>query len=153
MTATQRMVATACSVTCLLLGGSAPIHGDNLGSYVNFQLAMARAATAQYHDTDVALAAGYVQLPPNPFEDNAVEFVNFPLVDCTLDVRQPEALSYTVSGGGLRLTGVEYSIPMECAATPPDDFLPGTGEWEQEHGVPVWTLRIPLWSGNSGESH
>lgn len=153
MTATQRMFATACSVTCLLLGGSAPIHGDDLGAYVNYQLATARAATVQYHDANQALAAGYTDLGPNPFEDNAIEFVNFGMVDCTLDVRQPEALTYAPSGDGLRLTGVEYSIPMACAATPPEDFLPGAGEWEAEAGVPVWTLRVPLWSGNSGESH
>jgi hypothetical protein len=152
MTTFQRVVTTTLAAACLLGSRSATIHGDDLGSSVNRQLAAARAATVKYHDFNEALADGYTDMGPNPFEENSVEFVNFGLVDCNLDVLQPEALSYVPSGHGLRLVGVEYSIPMACAPTPPEDFLPGAGEWEPEAGVPVWTLRVPLWSGNSGES-
>jgi hypothetical protein len=147
------MATAALAAACLLVMGSVTIQGDDLGSSVNRQLAAARAATARFHDPNAALSAGYTDLGPNPAEGNAVEFVNFGLVDCTLDVLQPEALSYVPSGHGLRLVGVEYSIPMACAPTPPEDFLPGAGEWEAEAGVPVWTYRVALWSGNSSESH
>jgi hypothetical protein len=153
MATIHRVVSTTLAAISLLAGASATIHGDDLGQEVNRQLAAARAATAKYHDFHEALADGYKELKPNPFEDNAIEFVNFALIDCSLDVLQPEALSYMPSGNGLRLVGVEYSFPMACAPTPPEDFLPGAGEWEQEHGVPVWTMRVPLWSGQSGESH
>jgi hypothetical protein len=149
MTAIHR-VTPALAAACLLFTGAVTLHGDDLGSSVNRQLAAARAATTKYHDYHQALTDGFTDLGPNPFEDNAVEFVNFDLVDCTLDVLQPEAMSYVQSGNGLRLVGVEYSIPMACAPTPPEDFLPGAGEWEPEAGVPVWTLRVPLWSGDSG---
>jgi len=146
-------VTTTLAAAILIFTGSAVIHGDSLSPEVRRQLAAARAATAKYHDFSQALADGYTELGPNPAEGNAIEFVNFGLVDCTLDVLQPEALSYVPSGDGLRLVGVEYSIPMACSATPPEDFLPGAGEWEAEAGVPVWSMQVFLWSGNFGESH
>ena len=146
-------VGTALAVAGVLFTGAATIHGDSHGADLNRQLAAARAATAVYHDPDAAIAAGYQNLGPNPAEDNRVEFVNFNLVfNCTLDVTQPEALSYVTSGQGLRLVGVEYSYPMACGA-PPEDFLPGIGEWEPEAGAPVWSKFVPLWSGNSIGSH
>jgi hypothetical protein len=152
MTVIHRVVLTALAFTGLLVTGSATIHGDSPGWDVNRLLAAARAATVQYHDADTALADGYVDLGANPVE-GLIEFVNFDLVfDCVLDVTRPDALSYVQSGNGLRLVGVEYSIPMECASTPPEDFLPGIGEWEQEPGVPVWTKFVPLWSGESSGS-
>lgn len=149
MAVIHRVVTTALAFTWLLVTGSVTIHGDSLGSDVNRQLAAARAATVQYHDPDTALADGYVDLGVNPME-GLIEFVNFDLVfDCVLDATRPDALSYVQSGNNLRLVGVEYSIPMECASTPPEHFLPGIGEWEQEPGVPVWTKFVPLWSGDT----
>ena len=151
MTATHR-VTSALAVAGLLITGAATIHGDDFGSSVNRQLAAARAATAKYHDSNQALADGYADLGLNP-DEGTIEFVNFGLVDCTPDVLQPAGLNYTPSGNGLRLVGVEYAFPMACAPAPPEDFLPGVGEWEPEADAPVWTLRVPLWSGNSGDRH
>jgi hypothetical protein len=139
-------LAAACAV---VLGASATVHGDDLGSNVNRQLARARAATARYHDVEAAIADGYVSVGQNPFEGEAFEYVNFGLVDCTLDAQHPEALRYVKSGNGLRLIAVEYSIPMACPGAPPDDFLPGVGEWESEMVAPVWTLTAYIWSGDS----
>ena len=145
----HRVVTTTLAAGCLLVGSSATIHGDDLGSTVNRQLARARAATARYHDVNAAIADGYVNLGVNPFEGEAVEFVNFGLVDCTLDALHPEALRYVQSGNRLRLVAVEYSLPMACSATPPEGFLPGAGEWESEMVAPVWTLAVYIWSGES----
>jgi hypothetical protein len=153
MTAIHRVATGTLATACLLFTGAVTIHGDDLGPGVNQQLAAARAATVKYHDFNQALADGYTDLGPNPFEADELEFVNFGLVNCTLDVLHPQALSYMLSGQGLRLVGVEYSIPMACAPTPPEDFLPGAGEWVAEAGAPVWSYRVPLWSGHSGESH
>jgi len=147
MTAIQRVMTTTFAAACLLVSGSTTIHGGDLRPDVYQQLAAARAATATYHDVNEALADGYIGLGMNPGEGDAFEFVNFGLVDCTLDALHPEALRYVESGNGLRLVAVEYSIPMDCAATPPEDFLPGAGEWEQEPGVPVWTLAAWIWTG------
>src|SRR6476619_1582571 len=122
-------LAVACAA---VFSASATAHGDDLGSTVNRQLAGARAATARYHDAGAAIADGYVNMGVNPFEGAAVEFLNFGLLDCTLDALHPEALRYVQSGDRLRLVAVEYSLPMACSATPPEDFLPGAGEWESE---------------------
>jgi hypothetical protein len=147
----HRMVTTTLAAAGLILSVSATIHGDDLSPEVQQQLAAARAATAKYHDVSEALADGYVYFP-NPAEPDTVEFVNFGLVDCTLDVLQPEALRYVLSGQRLRLVAVEYAIPMACSAMPPEDFLPGAGEWEVEAGVPVWMIAVPLWSGHLGDA-
>jgi hypothetical protein len=138
------------AAACLLaFSASATVHGDDLGSTVNQQLAGARAATARYHDADAAIADGYVNMGVNPFEGEAVEFLNFGLLDCTLDALHPEALRYVQSGNRLRLVAVEYSLPMACSATPPEDFLPGAGELESEVVAPAWTLAVYIWSGES----
>jgi hypothetical protein len=137
-----------CTAAFLLpLTGAARVVAGS--STVEDPLAQARAATAQYHDVDNALADGYIDLGPNPEEGPGIEFVNLGLVDCTLDVTRPEALRYVPSGEGLRLVAVEYGIPMACPGAPPEDFLSGVGEWEPEPDVPVWTKTVWLWSGSS----
>lgn len=148
-----RLVSATALASAVALGAaSATVHGNDLGAQVEQQLAMARAATAKYHDVNVALADGYVFVGVNPTEDDVFEFLNFSLVDCTLDVTQPEALRYVESGDRLRLVAVEYAIPMACSPDPPTSFLTGAGEWEQEAGVPVWMLGVPVWSGSSSDS-
>ena len=139
-------LAAACLV---ILSTSATVHGDDLGSSVNQRLASARAATALYHDAGAAIADGYVNVGSNPSEGDAVEFVNFGLVmNCTLDALHPEALRYVASGNRLRLVAIEYSIPMACG-DPPEDFLPGAGEWEPEMVAPAWSMAVWIWSGQS----
>jgi len=139
------------AVAALLIGSaSATLHGDGQGPDVNRQLARARAATARFHDPQAALDENYVLLGANPEEGGAIEYVNFDLVfSCTLDVEHPQALRYMPSGNGLRLIAVEYAIPMPCAPTPPEDFLPGVGEWEPEPDAPAWMKAVFLWSGKS----
>ena len=143
--------ATALAGGLVCVAAAATVHGQN--PQVNSQLALARAATAKYHDVNDAIGDGYVPIGTNPSEEDAFELVNFNLVDCTLDAAQPEALRYVESGGRLRLIAVEYAIPMACTATPPVNFLPGAGEWEQEAGVPVWMMGVFVWSGDSGDAH
>ena len=133
-----------------ICSASATLHGDDLGADVNRQLAQARAATARFHDPAEALAEGYTDLGANPEEGGAIEYVNFDLIfSCTLDVQRPQALRYMPSGNGLRLIAVEYAIPMPCSPTPPEDFLPGAGEWEPEPDAPAWMMPVYIWSGKS----
>jgi hypothetical protein len=146
ITVRPHLVAATFLIACVstpTVQGAAP--DDNL----LHQLARVRAATVQYHDVEQALADGYVNIGSTPEEGEGIEFVNFGLVDCTLDAAVPEALRYVQSGQGFRLVAVEYAIPMACASTPPEDFLHGAGEWEPEPGVPVWSLLVPVWSGSS----
>ena len=142
----RRLVGTIpfAVASLLIFSASATLHGDDLGRDVNQQLARARAATARFHDPAAALAEGYIDLGVNPEEGGAVEYVNFDLIfSCTLDVQRPQALRYMPSGNGLRL------IPMPCSPAPPEDFLPGAGEWEPEPDAPAWMMAVYIWSGKS----
>jgi len=112
------------------------------------ELARARNATAKYHDVAVALADGYVQKGYGPGE--GFHFVNASLMDCTFDLEHPEILLYIPSDEGLKLVGVEYSVPNKCTATAPEGFTGDADEWEgpNAEGRPMWALIAWLWLGN-----
>ena len=142
---------------CCLLIGSAPTTThttsaatkpavENLSPETNRELALARSATAKYHDFDLA-AENYDFLHCVPGE--GFEFVNWSLVDCNFDIEQPEALHYIASGKGMKLVGVEYVVPIACMATPPPGFTGDADEWEFEaEGLPIWALRAAIWLPN-----
>jgi hypothetical protein len=89
--------------------------GQHGGQQPQTLVDVARAATAQFVDPEVALAAGYV---PKPFcvsgpDQGAmgVHYVNAALVtDGQLDPERPEALIYESKNGRLRLVAVEYIV-------------------------------------------
>jgi hypothetical protein len=120
---------------------------DNLSPTTNHELALARHATAKYHDFDRADDEGYEFLHCVPGE--GFEYVNWSLVDCTFDIEHPEALHYIEEGNGLRLVGVEYVVPTACTGTPPEGFTGDADEWEfMAEGLPIWALRAALWLPN-----
>ena len=91
------------------------------GEITDGTLAQARAATAQFHDVDRALAAGYVQASPCE-PGQGYHYVNPRLAaDDDLDVSQPEVLLYVPVGptGHLRLVGIEYVRFYPGPATAP----------------------------------
>jgi hypothetical protein len=145
-------------VICGLLIGSAPMTTsstsvaasaavDDLSSATNRELALARNATAKYHDIERAEADGYEFLDCVPGE--GLEYVNWSLVDCTFDIEHPEALHYIAEGNGLRLVGVEYVVPIACTTTAPEGFTGDADEWEfMAEGLPIWALRAALWLPN-----
>jgi hypothetical protein len=125
---------------------SAASH-DTLSAATLQELAEARNATAKYHDVEQALADGYVRKGYGPGE--GFHYVNSSLMDCTFDLEHPETLLYVPSGEGLRLVGVEYSLPSSCSATAPEGFTGDADEWEANaEGRPVWALVAWLWLGN-----
>ncbi len=77
-------------------------------------LADLRAATAKYHNIEVAIADGYEQGSPCvSSEDGGMgyHFVNFDNVDGTFDPTMPEALLYEEhKNGQMKLVGVEFII-------------------------------------------
>ena len=122
---------------------------------VGAQLAQVRAATARYHDVDVAIADGYVLPPGSPCVEGAEGAMGYHFVhlgrlgqlmgDATLalDPTAPEALLYIPGRDGrLRLVGVEYLHPQggELFGQPLADFSPPFGE---ETALHVW-----LWQAN-----
>jgi hypothetical protein len=95
--------------------------GANVGSAsqtdivgVGPELAAVRAATAKYHDAEVAAAAGYHSegepCVASPAGTMGIHAPNLALIGSqALDPEQPEALLYLEKpGGGLRLVAVEY---------------------------------------------
>jgi hypothetical protein len=139
--------------------GEASHRGQALGRIspgLGAQLAEVRAATARYHDVEVALAEGYA--PGSPCVPNehgpgamGIHYVNMQLVmDGELDPSQPEALLYLPAPDGrLRLVGVEYLSPYD-----PDDPASEPGELfgqaftdttplGEQTGLHVW-----LWQAN-----
>ena len=144
-------------ICCLLIGSAPmPINStfaaataavDNLSPVTNRELALARSATARYHDFARADADGYEFLHCAPGE--GLEYLNVSLLDCTFDIEHPEALHYIPQGNGLRLVGVEYVIPIACTATPPEGFTGDDDEWEfMAEGLPIWAMRAALWLPN-----
>ena len=121
---------------------------EQLSAVTLQELAAARNATAKYHDVAVAIADGYVQKGYGPGE--GYHFVNASLMDCTFDLEHPEVLLYVPSGEGLRLVGVEYSVPNRCTATAPEGFTGDADEWEgpNAEGRSMWALVAWLWLGD-----
>lgn len=120
---------------------------DDLSPATNQELARARNATAKYHDFDVADDDGYEFLACIPGEGR--EYVNWAIVDCNFDIEHPEALHYVQGENGLKLVGVEYVIPVQCTATPPEGFTGDHDEWEfMAEGLPIWALRAAIWFPN-----
>lgn len=132
-------------------GAASPIAAaahDSLSAATLQELAEARNATATYHAVEQAVADGYVQRGFAPGE--GIHFVNASLMDCTFDRTHPETLLYIPSGEGLRLVGVEYSIPSSCTSIAPEGFTGDADEWEPNaEGRPMWALLAWLWLGNS----
>lgn len=106
--------------------------------------ASVRAATAAYHDLDVAKAADYALFPgcfahPLPEGGMGVHYVQFASVaDGVLDKNAPEALVYEpLHGGGMRLVAVEYiTIAAVWDAAHP-------GVWPSVNGVPLEHMDTP----------
>lgn len=142
------------AICCLLIGcaltvtsNTSAAASDDLSPATNRELARARNATAKYHDFDVADADGFEFLACVPGEGR--EYVNWSIVDCNFDIEHPEALHYIQGPDGLKLVGVEYVIPVECTATPPEGFTGDADEWEfMAEGLPIWALRAAIWLPN-----
>ena len=82
-------------------------------------LAPIRAATAPFHNTRAAQAAGYVKVAGLDFCFNnpgvggmGFHLINTGLLDNQLDAQHPEAMVYSPGPNGkLRLVAVEYIVP------------------------------------------
>lgn len=82
---------------------------------VNKQIARIRAATAKYHDVNVAIADGFAQLGSPCIEipglgTDGIHYTNLSrFIEPGVVLEAPEQLVYVpTKGGGLRLVSVEY---------------------------------------------
>jgi len=119
-------------------------------------LAVARAATAKYHDVNQALADGFVPAGPCVQIPNVgamgIHYINFSRVDLNADVSEPELLLYMPDeNGNLRLVAVEYFVPSTGSNPAPNLFgqtfngpMPGHGPGEPVH----YDLHVWIWRNN-----
>jgi hypothetical protein len=108
---------------------------------VNQQLAQVRAATAKYHDLNVAIADGFVPIGDGACVDTAdgthgIGYVNVPrFVSPEVDPLEPEILNYIPTGdGNLRLVNVVYTNRVLFRDTRPPDtpgYRAGIFPWQQ----------------------
>jgi hypothetical protein len=126
----------------------APARGASHLSPLTLQeLALARRATAKYHDIANAEADGYVNGNLHtPGEGH--HYINPLLVDGTFNPEQPEVLLYASRPGeaGLRLVAVEYVMPNTFPV--PEGFSGDDDVWESEEPFPIWVLNAWIWLNN-----
>lgn len=132
------------------------------------ELAAVKAATAAFHNPDVALDAGY--LPTNQCVSvpglgvMGQHWVNPDLFTAdprSLDAARPQALLYVPTNNGLRLVAVEYIVlaPGRQPAANPDQVDPSGPALFGQHfnglmaghfaGMPThWDLHAWVWAHN-----
>lgn len=140
----------ALAIIAGLVAGAAPAMANGQSD-----LAEARNGTARFHNVAHAEAAGYASTLEalgcfhNPGVGGmGLHYVNFDLLDGTVDAANPEALVYEVRDNGkLKLVGLEYLVPDEMVdpSNPPELF----GQQFHPHGVlPFWILHVWIWRPN-----
>ena len=113
------------------------------------ELAWARAATANYHNIDLAIADGYV-LAGDSVPGEGIHYANFALIDGNFEIERPESLIYTVGPNGqLRLAGVEYLVLKEFSEEAPAGFTGDEDMWRDDsEGLGSWELNVWIWLNN-----
>ncbi|MCI0545497.1 MAG: hypothetical protein L0Z49_13820 [Actinobacteria bacterium] len=145
----MRRITYVMSVVVMLLTALPAFAGGNSA------LAEARQGTADFHDVGKAETAGYMSTLDilGCFENPGVggmglHYVNFGIVDGTVDAGSPEALVYEMrSNGKLKLVGHEYLVPSELVdpTNPPELF---GHEFHPHPVLPFWILHAWVWSPN-----
>lgn len=112
------------------------------------ELAIARRATASYRDFQKALRDGYVDIGvvlPNMGR----HLLKDSLVDAQFDAERPEVLVYMEDlGGRMKLVAVEYAVPLNLTATPPEGFPGGADQWFADQRFQLWTLHAWVFREN-----
>ena len=145
---------------CSLLIGSMPMSAHSPAAFAvkkkamsaatEKELALARSATAKYHDIEQALADGYENF--NLYvTGEGFHYVKFSLIDGTFDPSQPEMLLYSPVPGEdrLELAGVEYLVPLSASAEAPSGFTGDADQWRMDaEGFGLWELNAWIWMHN-----
>lgn len=118
---------------------------------LNQDLATLRALTAQYHDFEKAMAAGWEVLVPGCRDNPPVggmgwHFLNPAYIGLYLDVLEPQVLIYEPEKNGrMRFVGVEYLIPFDILPSDAEPPVLMGQEFLQNFGDNVWMLHV--WVG------
>jgi hypothetical protein len=153
-----RKISVLVAICCMLTGivqisrhaTAAPVVADNLSAATLDELAMARSATAKYHDVAQAEADGYINV--NDYESGeGLHYVKPSLIDTTFSPDEPEVLLYAPvpDENRLELVAVEYAVPLALSADPPAGFSGDADVWRRNEEVGVWELTAWVWLHNS----
>lgn len=158
----KRLIIVATFALAAIAAGAVGAVASGGDPAVQGALAKARAATAQYHDVDTALADGYIRVG-ECLEVPGLGAMGFHYLnpayaaDATIDPAKPELLLYVPkANGGLRLVAVEYfKADADQNATTDDDRpalagVPFDGPMDgHEPGMPMhYDLHVWVWSHN-----
>ena len=121
-------------------------------------LAKVREATAQFHRTDAAKAAGYDLVSGLDYCFNnpgvggmGFHYINTAILDTTVELLHPEAMVYTPSPNGLQLGAVEYIVPQgpwdDAGNTEPPMLMGQHFHLNEQLGV--YVLHAWIWKNNS----
>lgn len=150
-----RLAAAALAVAALATTALPGLAGPTTPS--GSELAHIRAATARYHDVDVALADGYIPVSPCEQIDAGTMGVHYlnpaRASDADIDPARPELLLYVpTADDGARLVGVEYFVAEAATGgVRPDLYgVPFDGPMAgHSPGMPVhYDLHVWTWRHN-----
>ena len=144
-------IATEASapVPAAAMGGLDP---QELSPGILRDLARARAATARFQRHDAAdelynVIFMDICMENQPTGGMGYHYVNFGLVNGTVEVEHPEALMYEPGPNGqLRLVGLEYVIPKDLWTSPNPPVL--FGQEFTLNQFDLWALHVWIWKNN-----
>lgn len=120
-------------------------------------LAKIREATAQFHRTDAAKAAGYDLVAGLDYCFNnpgvggmGFHYINTAILDTTVELLHPEAMVYTPSPNGLQLGAVEYIVPAAAWDAAGNTELPMLmgHHFHLNEKLGVYVLHAWIWKNN-----
>jgi hypothetical protein len=131
-----------------------PLHAAAGPSQLNRSLAEIRAATARFHDVQVAMAEGYVPHGPCVAQPGlggmGVHFVNWQLfADAEFSTANPEILMYEPQpDGSMRLVGVEFGVAPEPWYAAGNTARPAFEGRPFDDGPGFYALHVWVWKHN-----
>ena len=134
-------------------GPAVSLQEGDLDPAVRRQLAALRNATAQFHDTNRAGAAGWTTQVTGCMSDPGVggmgfHYADLSRFDATVEPMRPEILVYAPKPNGeLQLVAVEYAVPLAAwtAAEPPSAF---GQSFHVNATFGLWVLHAWVWQPN-----
>lgn len=123
-----------------------------LGEAIDRDITRARTATARFKDVKAAIAAGHTAqtncVQHQPHGAMGLHYPNAALHDTTLDPERPEVLTYeTQSDGTVKLTGVEYIVPIAAWTRQEPPTLFGQS-LKRADSLGIWYLHAWIWEPN-----
>ncbi len=152
MKRTQLMIVGLAAVLILVVAGVV------VNAAGQSDLAQVRNATAQFHQTQAALSAGYTLVSGLDYCFNnpgtggmGFHYINTSLLDASLDAQKPEAMVYAPgTNGQLALGAVEWIVPASAWAATGNPNPPSVlgQNLHLNSALGVYVLHAWIWKDN-----